>query len=225
MQIHEVNLQFNGGFRARPYTNRIVVHHSASGLDTTIEDIHQWHLNQNWAGIGYHYVIYPDGSIWRGRPEWARGSHAYQDPEHDANIDGIGICLIGNFQTGKPTDVQMKSLVWLIRDIRSRFPGIAVIGHKHVMPTACPGANFPWKELYARLEGEEDMLVKLNLSTQVDLPEVSIKVDGKPIDSGLILNVGNKDTSYAPVRAIAEALGAKVGWDNDTKAVLITKGR
>ncbi len=158
MQIAETIIQFNGGLRTRPQTKRIVLHHSASGLSTTIQDIHWWHKNQGWAGIGYHYVIYPDGTIHRGRPEWARGSHAYQDPQHDANSDGIGICLIGNFQTETPTEAQMESLVWLIRDIRTRFPGVPVIGHKDVMPTACPGQNFPWAELKKRLEGEQQMI-------------------------------------------------------------------
>lgn len=185
MQIHEANLQFNGGFRTRPYTKRIVVHHSASDIDTTIQDIHRWHLNRNYAGVGYHYAVYPDGSIWRGRPEWARGAHAYQDPQHDANVDGIGICLIGNFQTEKPTEEQMESLVWLIQDIYIRFPGIAVIGHKHVMPTACPGALFPWKELYARLEDDEMTYKTLN-----DVPDWGKPVVQKLINRGSLAGDG-----------------------------------
>lgn len=75
---------------------------------------------------------------------------------------------------------------------------------------------------YLGEEGEDDdMLVKLNLKTDVDLPEAGIKVNGKAISPGVILNVQGKDTTYAPVRAIAEALGATVGWDDATKTVLI----
>jgi len=155
MKTHENSLQFREGFRKRPRTKRIVIHHSASDLKTTIEDIHRWHLEKNWAGIGYHYVIYPDGTIYRGRPEWARGAHAWQDEKHEANTNGLGICLIGNFEIGKPTEEQINSLVWLIHDIWNRYPGIQVIGHKDVMPTACPGKNFPWEELKERLEGKE----------------------------------------------------------------------
>ena len=152
MLILENTLKFSGNFITRAFTRRTVIHHSASGPTTTIEDIHRWHLAKEWAGIGYHYVIYFDGSIHRGRPEWAKGAHAYQDPQHDANSDGIGICLIGDFTKAVPTEAQMVSLIWLVHDIWSRYPGIPVIGHKDVMPTACPGDRFPWLEIKRRLE-------------------------------------------------------------------------
>ena len=67
------------------------------------------------------------------------------------------------------------------------------------------------------------MLVRLNLNTQVDLPEVNVKVNGKPIQKGVLLNINGADVTYVPVRAVAESLGAKVGWDNSTKTVLIDK--
>ncbi len=151
MQITETNIQFNT-LIPRKATRRIVLHHSASRADTTWQDIHQWHLNNGWAGIGYHYVIHADGGVYRGRPEGMSGAHAYQDRDHEANSDGIGICIVGNFETGVPTEAQLASTVDLIRDIRTRYPGIPVIGHCDVMPTACPGRKFPWAELKERLE-------------------------------------------------------------------------
>lgn len=151
MQITETNIKFSP-LVSRPVTRRIVLHHSASGPGTTWQDIHQWHLSNGWAGIGYHYVIHADGGIYRGRPEGMSGAHAYQDRDHEANSDGIGICIVGNFETGVPTEAQLASTVDLIRDIRTRYPGIPVIGHCDVMPTACPGRNFPWAELKKRLE-------------------------------------------------------------------------
>lgn len=152
MLILENDLKFSGRFITRPFTRRIVVHHSASGPNTTIEDMHRWHLAKDWAGIGYHYIIYPDGSIHRGRPEWAKGAHAYQDMQHDANSDGIGICLIGDFTDTVPTEAQIVSLIWLVHDIWTRYPGIGVIRHRDVQATACPGDSFPWDEFKARLE-------------------------------------------------------------------------
>lgn len=67
------------------------------------------------------------------------------------------------------------------------------------------------------------MLAKLNLNTQVDLPEVNVQVNGKPIAKGVILNIAGADTTYIAARDLAEALGANVGWDNATKTVLIKK--
>ncbi len=65
----------------------------------------------------------------------------------------MGICLVGNFQNRPPTRKQMETLVRLIERLRDQY-GIseqAVFGHRHVRGTACPGAKFPWKSLYARL--------------------------------------------------------------------------
>lgn len=207
MQVIETNIKFKNTLAKRKSTKRTVIHHSASKANTTWWDINQWHLNRGWSGIGYHYVIHSDGKVYRGRPEAIQGAHAYQDAQHEANSDGIGICLAGDFQTGVPTEAQMASLAELIRDIHGRYPGIPVIGHKDVQATACPGKNFPWAELKERLEDDE-------MAT-----ETKIKVDGK-ILTGFILK-DNK--SYAPVRALAEALGCKVEWDEKNQTVIITK--
>lgn len=207
MQVIETNIIFKNALTKRKTTKRIVVHHSASPANTTWKDIQRWHLGKGWSGIGYHYVIEEDGKVYRGRPEAVQGAHAYQDAQHEANSNGIGICLTGDFQIGTPTDAQLHSLVQLINDIHCRYPGIPVIGHKDVQATACPGKLFPWDELSKRLE-DDDVL-----------SEAKIKVNGKTL-TGFILK-DNK--SYAPVRALAEALGAKVEWDEKTKTVIITQ--
>jgi N-acetylmuramoyl-L-alanine amidase len=203
MQIVETNLQFNGSLNKRKSTKRAIIHHSASP-DVPASTIHGWHLNQKWAGIGYHFVIRAGGAIERGRPEDTIGAHS--GPA--GNGDSIGIVLTGNFETGKPTAAQIESLVWLLKDyLQPKYGQLTVIGHKDVMATACPGRNFPWEELRERLEDDE-MAV-----------ETKIKVNGQVL-TGYILK---DNRSYAPVRALAEALGAKVDWDDKTKTVIITK--
>lgn len=194
VQVVETNLQFKRPLINRKATKRIVLHHSASALNTTYQDIQQWHLNKGWAGLGYHYVIYPDGNIYRGRPEQAVGAHAYQDEKHEANSDGMGICLIGNFETGQPTEAQMNGVVCLINDIRSRYPAIPVLGHKDVMATSCPGKNFPWADLNKRLKGGavvEDW--KLDIIKQAK-------------DSGLITSDHNPDETATKWFVLAVAL-------------------
>ncbi len=203
MQIKETKLSFKSGMKQRNKTNRFIIHHTAS-QDVPASTIHQWHLNQGWSGIGYHFVIRASGAIERGRPEDTIGAHS--GPA--GNGDSIGIVLTGNFETGKPTTAQMDSLVWLLKDYLFPKYGVKpVIGHKDVMATACPGRNFPWAELRERLEDDE-MAV-----------ETKIKVNGQVL-TGYILK---DNRSYAPVRALAEALGYKVAWDEKTKTVIITK--
>lgn len=154
MQITETNLKFKNALALRRSTNRVIVHHSASG-DVSAATIHDWHLNQSWSGIGYHFVIRRNGNIERGRELSAIGSHS--GPK--GNGDSVGVCLTGNFETGKPTTAQINSLVWLIlKYLEPRYGNFKVIGHRDVMATACPGKNFPWDELRRKLlEGVIDM--------------------------------------------------------------------
>ena len=51
------------------YIDKIIVHCAATpeGSDFTTADIKRWHLQRGFSDIGYHYVIYRDGSIHEGR--------------------------------------------------------------------------------------------------------------------------------------------------------------
>ena len=58
----------------------IVIHHTGQAdIDASAEQIHEWHQNQGWSGIGYHFVVRKDGAVERGRPIWAVGAHAQGD--------------------------------------------------------------------------------------------------------------------------------------------------
>lgn len=153
INIKQAKLTFKREHTHRAKTKRFLVHHSASpAATTTILDIQRWHHEKGWYGIGYQFVIYPNGDIYQGRPEWAVGAHAWQDTQHEANSDGIGICLIGNFMTEKPTEAQLKSLVLLINYLKGLYGDLPTIGHKDVMATSCPGTNFPWEWLHTELD-------------------------------------------------------------------------
>jgi N-acetyl-anhydromuramyl-L-alanine amidase AmpD len=166
MQILETGLKF-GSLNTRKSTKRIIIHHSASA-DVPASTIHQWHLNQGWSGIGYHFVIRANGTIERGRPEDSIGSHS--GPQ--GNGDSIGVVLTGNFEIGAPATAQITALASLIKDLRGRYGNLAVIGHRDVMATACPGRNFPWADLKRRLEEDDEMIYK----TLNDVPDW-----GKPV--------------------------------------------
>ena len=140
IDIKETYLDFNS-LSERSYTDMIVIHHTGSpDMDASAEQIHGWHLNNGWSGIGYHYVIRKDGTIERGRPEWAIGSHAYGENSHT-----IGIHLSGDFEQAYPTEDQLDRCGALIADICDRY-GIPidrnhVVGHGELMSTDCPGTN------------------------------------------------------------------------------------
>lgn len=138
--VVETGLEFTS-LSERSYTDMIVIHHTGSpDMDAGAEQIHGWHLGNGWAGIGYHYVIRKDGTIERGRPEWAIGSHAYGENSHT-----IGIHLSGDFSAVEPTAEQVDRCGALVADICDRY-GIPIdrdhiVGHGELMATSCPGTN------------------------------------------------------------------------------------
>lgn len=91
MNIVNTDLKFSE-LICRKITRRIVIHHSAS-QDVSAAEIHRWHRQKGWSGIGYHFVVRLDGTIEKGRPIETVGAHA--GPE--GNFDSIAVCLTGDF--------------------------------------------------------------------------------------------------------------------------------
>lgn len=122
--------------------NEIIIHCSATpeGRDYTVEQIRDWHVKGNgWIDIGYHFVIYRDGSIHEGRPIEQIGAHTLGHNTHS-----IGICYIGGCASdGKTpkdtrTPAQRKALKELVIRLRSEFPRATVHGHNEFANKACP---------------------------------------------------------------------------------------
>ena len=121
--------------------NEIIVHCAATreDRDFTVEDITRWHKARGFATIGYHYVIYRDGSIHEGRPLEQIGAHCVGHNKHS-----IGICYIGGCASdGKtPKDTrtpeQKEALLSLLRRLKARFPNATIHGHRDFAAKACP---------------------------------------------------------------------------------------
>ena len=121
--------------------NLIIVHCSATpeGKDFTVDDITRWHKARGFKTIGYHFVIYRDGSIHKGRPVSEEGAHCVG---HNAN--SIGVCYIGGLAAdGKTpkdtrTDAQKLSLRNLLSQLKKSYPGVAIRGHRYFAAKACP---------------------------------------------------------------------------------------
>lgn len=121
--------------------NYLVVHCSDTPnfRPDTIKDVHKWHLDKGWDGVGYHAVIDVMGKIWGGRPEFWQGSHVKAH-----NFESLGVCLIGK---DRFTPLQMDSLKeWIISQKR-HYPHAKVVGHCDVdVAKSCP--NFDVKAWY-----------------------------------------------------------------------------
>lgn len=120
--------------------DKIIIHCSATpeGRAVTVETIRGWHRKQGWSDIGYHYVIYLDGSVHEGRPLEAIGAHTSGE-----NLHSVGICYVGGCDKNmKPKDTrtaeQEAALVELVKRLKERFPGATVHGHNEYAAKACP---------------------------------------------------------------------------------------
>ncbi|MFP6902004.1 MAG: peptidoglycan recognition family protein, partial [Opitutales bacterium] len=132
---------------------RIVIHHSATNVDDAV-NIHQVHKARGWKnGLAYHFVISngsrkaKNGEIYVGG-RWKDQQDGGHVKRLQWNKESIGICLIGNFETRKPTSAQLKSLEGLCRYLSKRtgIPNAMITTHKklHAKHTACPGKYFPF---------------------------------------------------------------------------------
>lgn len=134
---------------ARPW-RYIVLHHSATEAGS-IESIDADHRTRKdasghpWRGIGYHFVVgnghgMNDGQV-KPTFRWAEQSTGAHAGEARYNEEGIGICLIGNFQAEPPTERQMESLSQLVSELQGRWQisDERVVTHGQIKATACPG--------------------------------------------------------------------------------------
>lgn len=154
MKVIEANLPRNGNFTRRSKTDEVILHH-AEASSATVWDINAWHLDNGWVGIGYHYYIRKDGSIYRGRPEWAVGAHATGH-----NDRSIGICCEGAYMTETMPAAQLASLKALLRDIMGRYGTMPLKRHRDVNATSCPGDWFPWAEAQNYMKEDDTMTQK-----------------------------------------------------------------
>lgn len=153
-KIIETNLNFNSLSR-RDITSRIVIHHTGSvkDVDVSAAQIHEMHKGNGWSGIGYHFVIRKDGTIERGRPVWAVGSHA-----QGHNSNSIGIHLCGDFNAAFPTEKQIESAALLCANLCAEYnipiDRNHIMGHEECYSGVgrTKGAGCPGKNLQAQLD-------------------------------------------------------------------------
>ena len=119
----------------------IIIHCSATaeGRHVTVDDIRRWHRERGFADVGYHYIIYLDGSVHAGRPLAQVGAHC-----RGHNAQSIGVCYVGGLaadgKTPKDTRTtrQRRSLKALVEILKLNFPLATVHGHREFAAKACP---------------------------------------------------------------------------------------
>lgn len=143
MTVIEKSYKWNGSLQKRSRTDYIILHHAAA-VSCSADDIHRIHINNNgWAGIGYHFYVRKDGSVYRGRPIDTVGAHC-----ENYNSRSIGICFEGSYATESAMpEVQKRAGQELIGYLKGEYPNAEVKRHMDFNATACPGKNFPFEDI------------------------------------------------------------------------------
>jgi N-acetylmuramoyl-L-alanine amidase len=139
--------------KSRRTINEIIIHCTATpeGRDMTVDEIRRQHTapvsrgGRGWSDIGYHYVIYRDGTIHEGRNIDLIGAHCAGHNSHS-----IGIAYVGGLENRpsvayahlRPKDTrteeQRASLLSLLLDLRKLYPSAKIHGHRDFANKACP---------------------------------------------------------------------------------------
>ncbi len=202
VNIKESNVSF-GSLSKREITNKIILHHPECN-GWTIERVHDLHKRQfKWSGIGYHFYVRKDGSIYRGRPEWSIGAHC-----PGQNAVSISVCLEGNYMVDNMPEEQFNATMELVSYLKNKYGIIEIGGHRDYYSTDCPGANFP-------LERFKDNLTNNNVvfNNREWIKKVQRELNIQ-FGSGL-----NEDGYYGPNTQKANVLVKKGARGNLTKLI------
>lgn len=144
MQIIEEKYNWSGVFSNRSKTDYIVLHH-AEAVKCTAQDVHSWHRANGWTGIGYHFFVRKDGTIYRGRPINVVGAHV-----QGMNSCSVGICAEGDYHTKDKSmpQAQKKAIIELVKYLKENYyPNAKIVGHKEIGDSNCPGRYYPLDEI------------------------------------------------------------------------------
>ncbi len=140
MRIIEQSYTWSKKLEKRESTQYIVLHHRAGDGDAL--SIHEGHLKNGWSGIGYHFYVRKDGSVFKGRPIGSVGAHT-----KGKNSLSIGVCFEGNFETETMSVRQIQAGREIVEYLKDLYPQAVVKKHRDFEATACPGKNFPFDKI------------------------------------------------------------------------------
>lgn len=136
----------------RPYRTRqvpveyVVLHHTAGPPTQTPEAIRDYHeKGRGWPHIGYHYLVYQDGRVYKALPNLAVPICV-----RDYNPVSICVALVGDFtKEGWPTHAPGWGALRELKEALARaYPKARFVLHRELVPTECPGRatwEGPWQ--------------------------------------------------------------------------------
>ena len=133
--------------------DRIILHCTATpeGRHVDVDTIRVWHKARGWSDVGYHFIIYIDGSVHVGRAVEKTGAHV---AGHNATTIGV-VYVGGTDAAGNAKDTmnvaQETAFVNLVKHLRDEFGPLTLHGHNEYAAKACP--SFKVKDKFKWLVG------------------------------------------------------------------------
>ena len=133
----------------------ITIHHSVGWVpgwtnEANVRNIAEYHVNtKGWPGIGYHFVVSPNGEIVQTNEIEVQSNHVANQ-----NHRSIGICLGGDFRNHPPTQAAVYASQALVGELKLDLPNqVAIIPHKRMegASTACPGYRMGGLETWMKI--------------------------------------------------------------------------
>lgn len=145
--------------KSRRTIREIIVHctDTPEGRPHTVADIRLWHTlpvskgGRGWSDIGYHYVVYLDGTIHDGRDADKIGAHCAGHNSYSIGVVYVGGRSKDMKQTKDTrTEQQKVGLLNLLMDLKKLYPQARIYGH-HDFDSGKPCPCFDAKNEYNRV--------------------------------------------------------------------------
>ena len=217
INIIETKWRWNGSLSQRSRTDYIALHHAEASTCTAAQ-VDEWHKSNGWSGIGYHFFVRKDGSIYRGRPLTTMGAHV-----SGMNDRSIGICAEGKYSTETMPDVQKRAICRLLVYLKDNYyPSAKIVGHREIGDSDCPGRNYPLEDIKQNYRAygadEEGLTVTQYEELKAEIKEVKDDIERilTAIGGTFVYNYNDKNVPEWAREALTAAIncGAIQGNEN-----------
>ena len=140
-ETEDLRERYNGNYSSRDLgdISGIIVHHSGFEESDPLEAIRRtdaYHRSKGWPGIGYHFALGEDGESYYVGDITTVRYHATAA----GNPWAIGVEVLGDFSTQRPSTIQMAGLAALLSNLQFALGALLPVRpHRDVVPTQCPG--------------------------------------------------------------------------------------
>ena len=126
----------------------IFVHCTAGRQTQTLADLLAEFRRKGWRAPGYHYVVFPDGTVEQLLNEAAEANGVL-----GYNPNAIHVAYVGGIDArgravDNRTDAQKSSLLRLLKELRGRYPQARILGHRDISPDRNGNGRVdPWERI------------------------------------------------------------------------------